>query len=129
MDRRARAILCLDAGAGATVGLLLLVLRAWVAELYGLPLALVEVVGAANLAYGCCSGTLALRAALGRAPSRAAVAALIAANATWAVVCVGLVALTWPSATAFGVAHLALEGLFVGGLAALEARLVLPPRR
>ncbi|MCO5165818.1 MAG: hypothetical protein M9894_05560 [Planctomycetes bacterium] len=128
MDRRARLVLCVDAGAGATVGLLLLVLRAWVADLYGLPLALVEVVGAANLAFASGSGTLAVGAARGRAPSRAAVAALITANATWAAVCLGLVALTWPSATVFGVAHLALEGLFVGGLAALEARLVLPPR-
>ncbi len=121
-------ILAVDACAGATAGLLVLSLRGWLADLYGFELPLVAFVGAANLAYACYSGTLAVRAALGRAPSRAAIAALVAANATWVLVCAGLAARTWPTATAFGLAHLTLEGLIVGGLAGVEYRVVLPRR-
>lgn len=128
MDRRARAILRLDAGAGATMGLLVLALRAWLADLYGLPLVVVDLVGGANVGYACYSGALAVRAARGRAPGRGAVIALVAANALWAPVCVALAALTWRSVTGFGLAHLALEALFVVWLAALEWRHVLPPR-
>lgn len=121
-------ILAVDAGAGATAGLLVLALRGWLADLYGFAPSIVTLVAAANLAYACYSGTLSVRAALGRAPSRAAIAALVAANAAWVLVCAGLAAHTWPTATAFGLAHLALEALFVGGLAGVEYRFVLPRR-
>jgi hypothetical protein len=70
------------------------------------------------LAYGTYSGALARRA---RRP-RPLLVVLVAANATWAVLC-GAAAL-WLAgpASAYGVAHLAGEGVFVGGLAALEWR-------
>ena len=129
MNDRARVVLALDTCAGVTVGLLVLALHGWVAELYGFTPALVALVGGANVTYASYSGTLALRAAHGRAPSRPAVLALVAANSAWIPVCLGLIAHTWPTATAFGLAHLAAEALFVGTLAVLEVRFVLPPRR
>jgi hypothetical protein len=74
--------------------------------------------GVANLAYGTYSGALARRA---RRPY-ALLVLLVVANATWAVLCgVAAVALAG-TASAFGLAHLVGEGVFVGALAALEWR-------
>lgn len=74
--------------------------------------------GMANLAYGTYSGALARRA---RRP-RGLLLVLVFGNATWAVLC-GLAAVVLAdTASAFGLAHLVGEALFVGGLATLEWR-------
>jgi hypothetical protein len=126
MDRRAQAILRLDGGAGFCVGVAVLLLHDWVGQLHALPPSLVFFLGAANLAYGSYSGTLAIRAAVGKATPRAAIDLLIAANALWSVVCAALLVMTHRSASPFGVAHIAIEGLFVAALAVAERRWVRP---
>jgi hypothetical protein len=126
MDARAQAILRLDGAAGGAVGLLVLALHTWVAQLHAFPPSLVLFVGAANLAYGAYSGTLAIRAARGKPPSRRAIDVLIAANTCWGVVSVALLVATHRFASVFGLAHVALEGLFVVALAAAEWRWVRP---
>lgn len=126
MDARARRILWLDAGAGCAVGIGVLVLRDWIAALHRFPIALVLFVGGANVAYASYSGSLAARASAGRAPRRAAIDVLVAANLAWSVVCVGLLVGTWSFASAWGSAHVAAEGCFVVLLAVLEARWVRP---
>jgi hypothetical protein len=50
------------------------------------------------------------------------VGVLVLLLASWAVLCVIATAVVAPSATPFGLALLLLEGVFVGGLAALEWR-------
>ena len=47
---------------------------------------------------------------------------LVAANATWAGVCLMLAMRFGATASVFGLTHLIIEGLIVGGLAALEWR-------
>ncbi len=96
----------------------MLALAPWLGELYALPRPLLVAMGVANLAYGTCSGMLARRA---RRPYRL-VALLVAANATWAVLCVAAAVRFADTASGFGLAHLLGEGLLVGGLAALEWR-------
>jgi hypothetical protein len=96
----------------------MLSLSAWLSQLYGLPRGLLVAMGVANLGYGAFSFSLARRA---RRP-RSLIVLLVVANATWAGLC-GLAAVRFAGpASAFGLAHLVGEGLFVGGLAGLEWR-------
>lgn len=67
--------------------------------------------GAANLAYGTYSGALAGRALR----PRGLLVLLVAANATWAGLCVLAAVALADTASTFGLAHLLGEGLLVGG--------------
>ena len=109
-----RHLLWIDSAAGALVGTVVLLASEGLSGLYGLPL----VTGAANVLYAACSGSLAMRAVR----PRAGIAALVAANAVWAVVCVGLVGAYAEGGGGLGLLHLGAEAVFVGGLAALEWR-------
>lgn len=111
-----RKLLWIDCGAAALAGPTVLSLSAWLASLYALPHTLLVGMGIANLIYGTYSFALARRAVR----PRPLILLLVAANAAWAVLCAILAARFAPSATPFGMAHLIGEGLFVGGLAALE---------
>ncbi|HTV02981.1 MAG TPA: hypothetical protein VMF13_20710 [Luteitalea sp.] len=122
----AGVILRLDSGAGLLAGLLVLVLHRWLAGLYGLLPALLVFMGIVNLAYGSYSGWLARRWRRGQTLSPALIGLLVAGNAAWAAVCLTLVALEGASLTMFGRAHLIGEAVFVGALAFVEWRRVLP---
>ena len=113
-----RHLLWIDSGAGLSAGVVVLALSGWLSEVYRLPRPLLVGMGLANLAYGAYSGMLARRA---RRP-RGLLLVLVLANATWATLCVLAAVGFADRASAFGLAHLAGEGLFVGGLAALEWR-------
>lgn len=113
-----RNVLWIDCGAALLAGATVLVLFAWLAELYALPRHMLVGMGVANLAYGTFSWSLARRA---RRP-RALLVLLVAANATWAALCVLAAVRLAGTASGFGLAHLVGEGLFVGTLAALEWR-------
>ena len=114
----ARALLWIDSRAGLTVGALVLMLSGWWSRLYGLPHALVLGMGIANVAYGTYSFLLERRA---QRP-RVALLLLIGANAAWAVLCFAMASHFAASATALGIGVLVFEGVFVGGLAAMEWR-------
>ena len=116
--RALRHLLWIDSGAGLSAGVAALALSGWLSEVYRLPRPLLVGMGLANLAYGTYSGALARRV---RRP-RGLLVTLALANAAWAALCVLTAVRLADSASAFGVAHLAGEGLFVGGLAALEWR-------
>jgi hypothetical protein len=109
-------VLWIDCAGGLIVGLAVLLLNTFLSDLYALPGVVVVIMGVANLAYGCYSLSLACRAER----PRSLLVALVVANATWAAVC--LIAATWfaGTATVFGLAHLVGEGVWVGGLAAVE---------
>ena len=113
-----RKLLWVDCIGGAVAGVAVLSLSAWLSELHGLPRGLLLFTGAVNLLYGGYSFSLARRA---RRPL-VLLRVLAFANAAWACVCVGLVITFGADATPFGVVHLGGEGLYVGGLAALEWR-------
>lgn len=127
-DARARAlrILTLDGSGGLVAGALVLALHGHVARFYGLSVGVVCFVAVVNLAYGAYSSTLVWRASRGVFPSRRAVEVLIVANAFWPLVCASVLFATRGSASIFGQLHLALEGLYVLGLAVVEARYVRP---
>ncbi len=129
MNSRARKILWVDCGAGGVVGALMLVLRDPLVDLYDFPLALVTFIAAANLTYASYSLTLALRALANKTPSRRAIDVLVIANLLWAVACAVMLSVTFRQASLFGLAHIALEGLFVAALAVTEHRQVRPYAR
>lgn len=111
-------LLWVDSLAGLTVGVGMLVLSGWLGPLYDLPGSLYTIIALANTGYGLYSFTLAVQ----RRRPPAGIIALVIANATWAVLCgIGAV-LLWQAASPFGLAHILAEGVFVGGLAALEWR-------
>ncbi|WP_434419082.1 hypothetical protein [Nannocystis pusilla] len=126
MNRRARAILWLDGCAACVAGVVVLALHEALARLHGFSPALVLFIGAVNLAYSCYSGTLAVRASCGRTPTRRAIDVLVVANLAWVVVCAAIVASTASTASIFGLAHVGIEGLFVGALAVVEYHRVRP---
>ena len=113
-----RNVLWMDGSAGVLVGIVILVAGGWLAEWFELPRGFLRFTGAVNLLYGVYSLTLASR---DRRP-RALVTTLVAANATWAVLCVVYVVYFRDSASPWGLAHFSAEGLFVAGLAVLEWR-------
>jgi predicted permease len=116
--RRAPTILWIDCLGGLIAGVLVLALAGWLAPLEGVPRGVLLFTGAMNLVYGSYSLSLVLR----RWRSRAAVYALVAANAAWLPVCLVLTALCWGTITVFGILHLVGEGVYVGGLALAEWR-------
>lgn len=113
---RYKSLLWIDCTGGLTVGAFVLAFANWLSTLYALPLTLVYVMGAANLAYGTFSLSLARRAVR----PRSLLLLLVAANLTWAVLCGVAAAVFAAEASAFGLAQLLLEGVFVGGLGLLE---------
>ncbi len=116
--RLAKSLLWIDCIGGLTVGALVLAFSDWLSALYGLPVGLVTAMGAANLAYGGFSFSLARRAVRPRALLRL----LVAANLTWAALCVVAAAVLATEASAYGLAQLLLEGAYVGGLGLLERK-------
>lgn len=112
------ALLFIDGGAGLVVGASVLLLSPWLSGFYGLPRPLILVMGVANVGYG------AYALSLARRPQRplALLTALIIANAFWAALCAATALVVARDATYFGLAHLVLEALVVGGLATLEWR-------
>lgn len=109
-------LLWLDCVAGGVVGVLVLLLAGWLSELYHLPLAVVLVMGAANLLYAAFSFSLAVRKVR---PMRLIVL-LVVVNGVWAVGCVVAAVVFAGTASPLGLAQFMMEGLFVGGLAAVE---------
>ncbi|MFZ4735719.1 MAG: hypothetical protein ACOYM9_07230 [Bradymonadia bacterium] len=125
MKADARRLLAFDAAAGALAGTALFALREPIVAWTGLPDPVLDFTGGANLAYALYAGTLTACAALGRPPGRAAMRALVFANGAWTVPCAVLAFATAPTANALGTAALVAEGVFVGVLALVEARVLL----
>lgn len=115
-----------DACAAGSAGLTVLVLHEWVAQLHAFPRSLVLFIALTNLAYGSYSFSLATRASSATPPSRRAIDVLIIANLSWVAVCASMLAFMVDSASVFGLAHLVLEGVFVGVLGLVERRWVRP---
>ena len=117
MDWRSR-LLWIDGLGGAVVGVGVLLTSSWLAEWHQLPRDFLVLMGAANLAYAAYSLSLAVRARR----SRQGILLLVAANLTWAVLCLRWATVFSATLSLTGFIHLVGEGLFVGGLALLEWR-------
>jgi len=111
-----RNLLWIDCIGGLVAGLLVLSLSTWLSDLYALPVSLLIGIGVANLAYGSFSLFLARRPVR----PRALVTLLAIANMLWGMLCAVGAAAVAKHASAFGLAHLLLEGAYVGGLGVLE---------
>lgn len=126
---RARRLLWLDSLGALGAGALVLTLAAPIAALDGLPHGVVLTSGLANVGYGAYSGSLAAVATQRGTAPRAGVLLLVAANLAWTLVCVVVLARHGSASTMLGWLHIGGEGLYVGALALLEARWVLPHAR
>ncbi len=122
-------LLWIDGGGGLVAGAIVVPAHQVLAGWYGLPASLVLVIGLANLVYGGAASLLASR----RRRPLALIGALALANGAWAIVCATLAARYAASAGVLGLVHLLGEGVYVGGLGALEWRhrraLVVRPAR
>lgn len=122
---RAGQLIWVDWIAGAVVGVLVLVFRGWLADLYALPGDLLLVMGLANLVYASVSFTLAMLSRGDHVPLLRVVAT---ANIVWAVGCVVLAVVYSDRASVFGLGQLIGEAIFVGGLGVLEWRAKTSPQ-
>lgn len=113
-----RRLLWIDAGAGLTAGIIVLLAATWLSTWYNLPLWMLHTMGVANLVYGAYSLQLAMRQ---RRP-RIMIGLLILGNATWVVICLIWAFMFSNTASIWGLCHLTGEALFVGFLASLEWR-------
>ena len=117
MDFR-RRLIWTDGSAAALAGVTVLLLSGWLSDLHRLPRALLLLIGVVNLVYASYSLTLARRAQRGPA----LIVLLVLGSSVWAVLCLRWAFVFSDTASFFGLAHLVVEGLFVGGLAYLEWR-------
>lgn len=114
----ARHLLWIDSAAAATAGTTVLLLGAWLSEVYRLPPGLLQFIGAVNLLYASYSFSLAIRS--DRPRSRLYL--LILGNAMWVGACVAMALQFAGDSSLLAQAHLFGEALFVGTLAACEWR-------
>lgn len=115
--RNAKSLLWVDCLGALVVGVLVFTLSSWLSALYAMPEPFVIALGAANLTYGAFSLSLARRTVRPRA-----LLLLSGANLAWAVFCVIASIILAAQASAYGLALLLLEGVYVGGLGLLEWR-------
>jgi hypothetical protein len=111
-------LLHIDSLGGLTVGIVVLLLSNWLTVWLGLPRSSIIFMGLVNIAYGCYSFSLLVRA---KRPLRL-IKLLVVANLVWAVLCVLRAAIFAQTATPLGIAYLLFEAVYVGGLAYLEWR-------
>jgi hypothetical protein len=114
--KAAQKLLWIDSGAAALAGVGVVAFSGWLSRLHGLPRELLLFIGAVNLVYAAYSFSLAVRAER----PMLLIKLLVCGNASWAVICLVLATAYLSQATVFGMAHLVGEGIFVGGLAAIE---------
>lgn len=119
MNDLPRKLLWIDSLGGLAVGVLMFALTGWLTDWYQLPKNFLYLMGAANLAYGSYSFFLARRSTR----PLVLIQLLALANLTWMVLCLWWTFHYRDTANVFGLAHLVIEGLYVGGLGCVEWRL------
>jgi len=111
-----RTALTLDAGVTAANGAAYLALAGPLGDLLGLSETVLRGAGAFLLVYALAVGALASRPR----PARAAVVAVIAGNAIWAIDSVVAALAGWGDPTTAGTVWMVLQALVVAGFAALQ---------
>ncbi len=123
--KRIYLILTIDSIAALSAGSFVLLLTSALSVLYEWNESFTRFIGYINISYGFYSGTLILLLKYGYL-RRAFIFILIAANTFWSLQCLAQVWRLAANASYFGIAHLLFEGIFVGVLAYLEGRFILP---
>ncbi len=113
-----RSLLWFDCVAAGVAGVAMLALSGVLAPPFGVPRALLVATALVNLAYGAGSFSLARQSAAPRHHVRA----IVIANFAWTVLCVVLAAYLAGPGRWLGAGYILAEGIFVGVLAAFEAR-------
>lgn len=111
-----RRVLMADAAASAATGALMAFGADAFADLLGLPESLLRYAGLALLPFAALLAFIATRAAL----PRAAIWAVIVANALWVTDSLALLASGWVAPTALGIAFVIAQAAAVAALAELE---------
>ena len=111
-----RRVLIADAGASAATGMAMIAAAGFVDQALGLPATLLRSAGIALLPFAALVGVVATRAEL----PRAAVWAIIAANAVWVIDSVALLLSGWMAPTALGIAVVLGQAAAVAVFAELE---------
>lgn len=125
--KRALILLRIDSLGGLLVGSTVMLLSAWLSDVYGWPVDRVRNMGLVNLSYGTYSGILTLVLWTTKTLSPWFVRLLIGANLAWGFGCFLQVFFWLPeSNSAVGTSVLIFEGIYVAVLGWLEARFVLP---
>ena len=117
MDWR-RNLLWADCSAGAIVGVAMLLLSGLLSAWYQVPYDFLIFMGIVNLTYAAYSFSLARRSER----PMLLIQLLAVANMVWGLLCFRWAVVFSDTASFFGVAHFVLEGIFVGGLGAIEWR-------
>jgi len=113
-----RRLLWVDCIGAAVAGVTVIAVSGWLSRMEGIPREVLLFTGAVNLLYGAFSFSLAVRAERPLVLIRL----LVAANLTWALVCLGLLVRFAESATPIAFVHFVGEAVYVGGLGVLEWR-------
>lgn len=113
-----RRILWIDGLSGLFAGILLLLTLNWLAEWYKIPKNTLFFFAAVNFAYA----TYSLSIARLKKRPKILITILVLANLTWAVHCLWLAINFRETITLFGLIHLIVDTIYVGGLAYLEWR-------
>jgi len=113
-----RRLLWVDCIGAAVAGVTVIAVSGWLSRMEGIPREVLLFTGAVNLLYGAFSFSLAVRAERPLVLIRL----LVAANLTWALVCLGLLVRFAESATPIAFVHFVGEAMYVGGLGVLEWR-------
>lgn len=112
-----RRVLWFDAASGAGTGTMQLALSAPLAQMLGLPVALLQATGVAIFAFVALAAWLALQPE----PPRGALGVLIGGNFAWVSGCLWLAWGGSPGVTAFGVVYLMVQAAVVLVLAELQS--------
>ncbi|MEO0857851.1 MAG: hypothetical protein AAFY55_13490 [Bacteroidota bacterium] len=113
-----RNLLWIDCSGALAVGVLVLALSGWLADLHGLPRSVLLFTGVMNLVYGSFSLSLARRTVR----PKPLLSLLASANMAWPLVCIALVVLHRATIGPTGLLHLLGEAIYVGGLGFVEWR-------
>ena len=124
--KRSFKLLSIDSLGGLAVGIATVFLVPYISSWYGWSPGFTLYMGLVNIAYGCFSGVQALRLKRKKQISQSMIIILVIANSVWAGQCFTQAWWQFESSSFLGLGHLILEGLYVGVLAFLEARLILP---
>lgn len=119
-------LLALDSFGAIAVGLITLTLTSVILSLYNWTHDFLRFIAIANICYGLYSGSLMLMFWKMNLLSRWMVLALILGNSIWSIQCILQAWILRNQVSYLGLGQLIFEGIYVGGLAYLEAKIILP---
>ncbi|TGN13166.1 hypothetical protein [Leptospira ilyithenensis] len=121
-----KLIILTDSISALIAGLFTLALSSKISDWYQWPDELTLFMGFINIMYGCYSGFISIRLLSGNFILKENVIILILANCLWAGHCFTQIWYLQNISSIYGLSQLGFEGIYVIGLAYLEAKFLLP---